>query len=104
MRTLPLRVEAEFYRIAQEALTNAIRHAQATDIALALKVNGAAARLVVHDNGCGFDTRRVPANRHGIVGMRERARLLGGSLRIESRQGRGTTVSAVAALPEEETP
>jgi two-component system NarL family sensor kinase len=97
-QALPLRVEAEFYRIAQEALTNAIRHAQATEVALALKVHADTARLVVHDNGRGFDPRRVPADRHGIVGMRERARLLGGSLRIESRQGRGTTVSIGLSL------
>jgi signal transduction histidine kinase len=58
--------------------------------------------LTVHDDGAGFDPHAVPRERHGLVGLRERARLLGGRLRLESQPGRGTTVRVTAPLPEPE--
>ncbi len=97
---LPLRVEAELFRIAQEALTNVRRHADATEVQIALRHTPRRVRLSVRDNGKGFDPAAVGAERQGIVGMRERARLLDGTVRVRSsRRGRsGTTVSASIPL------
>jgi two-component system, NarL family, sensor kinase len=94
---LPLRVEAELYRIAQEALANVARHAKATSVTVELRHRRETLRLAVRNDGPGFDPRSVPNGRQGIVGMRERARLLGGRLRIRSGPGGGTTV--VAEVP-----
>lgn len=98
---LPLRVEAELFRIAQEALANVARHAKATEATLALDCREAILSMSIHDNGVGFHPPGS-AGGQGIVGMRERARLLGGRLRITSRPGRGTTVVAVIPIRREQ--
>jgi two-component system NarL family sensor kinase len=90
--TLAPSAEAELYRIAQEALTNVRRHAAATAVRLDLVRRPGAVRLTVRDNGAGFDPRIATAG-VGLVGMRERARLLGGRLRLHSRPGKGTVVT-----------
>ena len=95
---LPLRTEAELYRIAGEALANVRRHASAREVEIALRRRPAGVELMVRDDGRGFDPKAPRAGRQGIAGMRERARLLGGSLRVESRPGRGTRVVARAPL------
>jgi two-component system NarL family sensor kinase len=97
---LPLHVEAELYRIAQEALANVRRHARAHTVTLELRTTPRGVVLSVHDDGTGFDPRAAPADRHGLVGMRERARLLGGRVRLDSKPGRGTTLRVTAPLPE----
>ena len=97
---IPLRVEDQLFRIAQEALTNVRRHAAATQVDLQLRVVSSAVTLTIRDNGRGFDSRTSDSHRHGIVGMRERARLVGGRLRIASRSAAGTTVTARIPLPE----
>lgn len=93
-RTLPPRVESELFRIAQEALTNVRRHAHAKEVEITLRTTPRRIRLSVRDDGQGFSPRPVPEGRLGIVGMRERAQLLGGWLRVTSTRGRGTTVTA----------
>lgn len=101
--SLPLRIEAELYRIAQEALTNVHRHAAATEVTIALRVDPRLVALAIRDDGTGFAvaaaTRERTGASFGLVGMRERARLLGGQLRIVSRPGHGTTVRVVVPLP-----
>jgi two-component system, NarL family, sensor kinase len=89
---LPSAVEAELYRVAEQALTNVRRHARAHEVAVSLRRTRRGVKLEIADDGAGFDPRRVPAGRHGIRGMRERARLAGGTLRIASRRGAGTRV------------
>ena len=84
--------EAELFRIAQQALTNVLQHAHATSVAVTLACGKKNATLTIEDDGRGFDPRRVPDDRHGIVGMRERARVAGGSLRITSSRKKGTRV------------
>jgi two-component system NarL family sensor kinase len=98
--SLPERVEAEFYRIAQEALTNVRRHAHASDVELELRTHGGDAILSIRDNGQGFEPRELGEGHHGVLGMKERARLLGGRLRLKSQPGGPTTVTVVAPLPD----
>ena len=98
-RALPVRVESELFRIAQEALTNIHRHARATEAEVLLQDTPRGVRLSVHDNGTGFDPRTAGADRHGLVGMRERARLLGGALRITSRREPPSGTTVIASVP-----
>jgi signal transduction histidine kinase len=82
-------VEQAMFRIAQEGLSNAVRHSEADRVELLLRRSGEEAELTVADNGRGFDSG---ASTHGL-GLRlmaERVRELGGSLAIESGSGRGT--------------
>jgi signal transduction histidine kinase len=81
------------YRIVQEALTNVTRHAAATQVKVSLQPDQGVLTLAVADNGRGFNLQEIAASEClGLVGMRERAGLLGGSLEIRSRPGKGTTV------------
>ncbi len=101
-RALPPPMEAELFRIAQEALANVRRHAGATEVEIALHTAPRRVRLSIRDDGHGFAPGAVPGGRLGIVGMRERAQLLGGWLRVRSAPRRGTTVTA--SVPLRETP
>lgn len=85
------------FRIAQECLTNAARHAQAQRVVISCERDHDMLHLCVSDDGCGFDVTGTPAGL-GITGMRERAALLGGQLAITSRPGRGTSVEAYLPL------
>ena len=81
------------YRIVQEALTNVTRHAAATQVRVSLEPKQGMVTLAVADNGRGFDLKEIAAAEClGLAGMRERAGLLGGSLEIRSRPGKGTKV------------
>jgi two-component system NarL family sensor kinase len=88
----PPAVEAGLYGIAREALTNVVRHARATRAVVHLWRAPERVRMWIGDDGGGFDPRDVAPGRFGLVGMSERARLLGGSLRVESAQGAGTII------------
>ena len=97
---LPLDLEQALFRIAQEALANAARHADIDQAALALRVEPHEVRLIVSDQGCGFDAQHATATLSlGLVSMRERASALGGTFQIESARGCGTTITAVLPLP-----
>ena len=85
--------QTAIYRIAQEALTNAGRHAEATHVSVELCGGPQATELRVADDGQGFDTANDASGRLGLKGMAERARLVGGSLDVRSRAGTGTTVT-----------
>lgn len=92
--TFPLRVEAELLRIAQEALTNVRKHAKAGEVEITLRRTRGKLHLSIRDDGRGFHPRHASAGGVGILGMHERARLLGGRLRVQSRPGHGTAVLA----------
>ncbi len=98
---LPLRTESELYRIAQEALANVRKHAHATQVEITLRATPREVVLSIRDDGVGFAPEHSAEERHGLVGMRERAKLLGGRLRLASRPWRGTTVTAWVPLGRE---
>jgi signal transduction histidine kinase len=88
------------YRILQEALTNVARHAQATRVHVRLRRGEGEAWLTVRDDGRGFDpSAPTRPNAFGLVGLRERAYLVNGRIRIESAPGKGTCVEVVVPLP-----
>jgi signal transduction histidine kinase len=89
-------VETVLFRIAQEALVNVIRHAQASQAQVQLSFEREQVRVIVQDDGCGFDAENLRASGKpawGLLGMEERATLLGGKVEIRSAYGRGTQVS-----------
>lgn len=89
---LPSEVETAVYRIVQEALTNTAKHARATRVGVVVTRPGSHVAAVVEDNGIGFDPDAVSNGRLGLLGMRERAALVGGEVELESRPGGGTTL------------
>jgi signal transduction histidine kinase len=91
-------VETQLFRIAQEALTNIARHSGATEVLVALAELGNILRLTVADNGKGMKPRPDSIG-IGLVGMRARARVAGGTLSLESRPGEGVRISVEIPLP-----
>lgn len=89
---LPPAVAGGLYRVAQQAVVNAMRHARAGRVTVRLTRGSAEVRLRVEDDGTGFEPTEVPSDRFGLVGMGERARLLGGSLTVESAPDAGTVI------------
>jgi signal transduction histidine kinase len=90
---LPGAVETAIYRIVQEALTNIVRHAQAHSASILIERRGNMLRAIIEDDGIGFDPQTRFGEHHlGLLGMRERAELLGGKLVIESAPGAGTSL------------
>lgn len=96
---LPASIAAPVLRMVTEGLTNITLHAGATQASLRLRAHEGALHLEIQDNGQGFNPSAVPEGHYGLLGMRERARLLGGTLDVESRPGQGTTLSARIPLP-----
>ncbi|NPV71487.1 MAG: PAS domain S-box protein [Firmicutes bacterium] len=96
-RRLPPDLEVALFRIAQEALNNVTKHAQAASATVRVEYAADTIRLIIQDDGTGFDAedahRKFAAHgRLGIVGMNERAQLIGGELKVSSSPSRGTTV------------
>ncbi len=89
-------VRLALFRITQEALTNVIKHANATVANVELVYNSESVSITISDNGCGFDIERVMSEAYrpswGLLGIQERASLLGGRVTIESQSGKGTTI------------
>ena len=94
---LPKAVETTLYRVLQETLTNVVRHAEAHKVGVILNISEEVATMIVEDDGRGFDAHgpdieRTPARRLGLLGIRERLALVGGTLEIESSPGQGATL------------
>jgi two-component system sensor histidine kinase UhpB len=115
--TLPTQYETTLFRIAQESLTNIARHAHAEHVTILLAQEGRHIELSIQDDGCGYEQETVSPSllrkkenqmmpktlkgfALGIAGMRERAKLLGGTLRIHSQLDHGTVVQATIPCPE----
>jgi two-component system, NarL family, sensor histidine kinase DevS len=90
--------ETALYRIVQEALTNAVKHARASHVSITLVRKEEFAVVVVEDDGQGFDPQATRPGALGLGGMRERMALLGGRLNVESAPGSGTTLAAEIPL------
>ena len=93
-------LEIALYRMVQEALANASKHAAPKVVSILIHRNATEVRVVVEDDGKGFDvSEAVSEAQLGLVGMRERAHLVGGSMTIESSPGNGTTICISVPLP-----
>ena len=96
------RIDEHLLRIGQEAMTNAMRHAQASSLRVELAYLAESVTLRVRDNGRGFDTEHAPADdgvHWGLQTMRERAEQVGGTLRVESASGQGTLIAVSVPVP-----
>ncbi len=99
---LPAEAELALYRIVQEALSNVAKHAEASLVEVRLTRTGGTLRLMIEDDGNGFDVEAIRGSREsglGLFGMEERLALIGGILKVESSAGGGTRVSADVPLP-----
>jgi signal transduction histidine kinase len=97
---LPAILENALYRIVQEALANACKHSKSKKVTVTMTQEGQDVRLEVRDWGIGFDPGSVEKGHFGLEGIRQRARLLGGRLTIESTPGSGTLVQVVVPVVE----
>jgi two-component system sensor histidine kinase DegS len=100
---LPSETELAMFRIAQEALNNVRKHAQASEVKIIVESSTSNMRMIITDNGKGFLTSRLTENlakegKLGVLGMEERARLIGGNIQIKSEPGKGTIVIAKVPL------
>jgi signal transduction histidine kinase len=96
--------EIHLYRIAQEAVSNVLKHSRATEAAVVVKRHESAITLSIRDNGRGFDSSTVhfrgfPDVGHGLGGVTERTRILGGKCVIDSQPGQGTTLTVEISMP-----
>jgi len=100
-REIPVKVQDELYRIAQEALCNVRKHSRATSASLSLRYGSSLVVLKIKDNGQGFATATDRASGHGygLSTMRERAQRLGGKIEIETAPGGGTELKITVTSP-----
>jgi signal transduction histidine kinase len=94
-------VEIALYRIVQEALTNVAKHAHASRVDVLLESRDGATILVIEDDGVGFESDNTNARGIGLLGMRERAALIGADFELESAAGQGTSIFVRCQLPSE---
>ena len=103
LQELDVRKRTVLYRVAQEALTNVVRHAEAKIVAVVFKRRRKSVLMEIRDNGKSFDVQYVllakGKNHLGVLGMRERVEMVGGTFRIDSDPGQGTVVSAEIPFP-----
>jgi signal transduction histidine kinase len=91
---LPPEVETVLYRVVQEALSNVVKHAGADHVSIVIGQRDGLVAATIDDDGRGFEAAGVREDALGLVGMRERLALVGGTLVLESTPGAGTTVAA----------
>ena len=97
-------LETTIFRIVQESLSNIRKHAAARTASVAVTRSDEIVMIRVTDDGQGFDPETVPADRFGLEGIRQRSRLFGGTCRIDSAPGQGTTVEVSLPAPIEPQP
>lgn len=92
-------MEVALFRLVQESVQNALKHAKAQLIQVKLEINKKYVHTIIRDNGVGFDLNERKEKSFGLIGMRERVELLDGSLTIHSKKGEGTTITIFIPLP-----
>jgi len=95
---LPTEIETTLYRVVQEALTNVVKHAGAEHVSIVVSSRDGRVAATVDDDGRGFDVEHVREDALGLLGMRERLALVGGTLEVESSPESGTTIAAQVPL------
>jgi signal transduction histidine kinase len=103
---VPFALRNACFRVAQESLTNVVRHSRARHVHVRLQVLADEVRLDIHDDGIGFDVtvareRALRGGSLGLLGMQERIELLAGKFDIESQPGRGTTIRILLPFAEQ---
>ena len=103
-RRLPTEIEVALFRMAQEVMNNIARHAEAESVLIQMEQSGRELRIEIEDDGKGFAPGTAPTDRphYGLLGLQERADLLGGKLTVDSAPGRGTRIEIVVPLPPDE--
>jgi two-component system sensor histidine kinase DegS len=91
-RRLPTKYEVALFRMIQESVQNALKHANACEIKVRLEITNAAVTVLIKDNGVGFDINQKKPESFGMIGMRERVELLEGEITFDSKIGKGTAV------------
>lgn len=104
-KNVPKQVDVTLFRVVQEALTNIVKHSQASQANVLLKESGPCLQVEIFDNGIGFDPSSVLGSANlekgiGLVSMRERVELLGGDMIVRSELGKGTTISVRVPVKE----
>jgi signal transduction histidine kinase len=102
---LPDLIAGNLLLLAQEAVTNALKHSGASEIGILFRLSPGTAELVFEDNGCGFDPAAAPGQHQGhfgLQGMRERTKRLDGQIELTTKPGHGTTLRVRIPLPSEE--
>jgi len=97
--SLPTEVKIVMYRIAQEALNNAAKHARADQVGLTLQQQDGMVELCISDNGRGFDLAQIPSNHFGMRIMQERAESIGAACQVISQPGQGTSITVGWHIP-----
>lgn len=92
-RRLPTKYEVALFRMVQESVQNALKHANACEIKVKMEITDSFITIIIKDNGVGFDTTKKKPESFGLIGMRERVDLLEGEMAIDSKLGKGTAVS-----------
>lgn len=90
--------QVALYRLVQEVTNNMKKHAEASKISVSMERTTSQLRIVISDDGKGFDPEQIPTGHYGLIGMRERAEFLGGTLDISSKIGHGSTFTICVPL------
>jgi len=96
---LPPKYEVALFRLIQEAVHNALKHAQAGAIQVKIEIQPEQVYVLVKDNGIGFDVNQKKDGSYGIIGMRERVGILDGTMTVHSKPGAGSIISIKIPLP-----
>ena len=97
--TLTPKTAINVYRIIQESLINIAKHSEATEVNIHLKVENKNLIILISDNGKGFDSEKIKQKKSfGLIGMKERAEMIGGTIQIVSEQGKGTLVELIVTI------
>ncbi len=102
IQRLHVRLEAAIFRLVQEAVQNALKHAEATEISVDLKLDGDKIVVTIQDNGIGFDVNVRKDQSFGLIGMKERVGLLNGTIQVQSTPNKGTYILIRIPIHEQE--